>query len=227
MHSPQRNYLKLLIAAFCGLFAACAIITVNVYFPEKDVKQAYKSLDDMLLKQGDGKGGTDQAPAQPSPAPAGEPQEPPKPQSHLVVPGFSLVVEAHAAEANVADELAIELSSMSDVLKAYDEMNKRLPELNRLRDSGAVGETNQGLVTIRDKTKGAGKDDLVKAENENRKTVITGMAKAILKVNRQPVTDAGVKQVLGKAAATYAATKQEGARTGWWIQLPNGRWVQK
>lgn len=223
MHIP-RNYLKLLVAACCGLLAACAIITVNVYFPEKDVKQAYKSLDDMLLKQGE-KGAADQAP--PQKAPADPPQETPKPQSHLVIPGFSLVAEAHAAEANVADELAIELSSMSDVLKAYDEMNRRLPELNRLRESGAVGETNQGLVTIRDKAKGAGKDELVRAENENRKTVITGMARAILKVNKQPVTDAGVKQVLGKAAATYAATKQDGARSGWWIQLPNGRWVQK
>ncbi len=35
-----------------GLLAACAFITVNVYFPEKDVKQAYRSLDEMLLKQG-------------------------------------------------------------------------------------------------------------------------------------------------------------------------------
>jgi hypothetical protein len=220
----MHNFLKTVIAASCGLLAACAIITVNVYFPEKDVKQAYKSLDDMLLKQG-GKG-ADQAPAQTAPAPS-EPQETPKPQSRLVIPGVSLVTEAHAAEASVADELAIELSSMSDVLKAYDEMNKRLPELDRLRESGAVGETNQGLVTIRDKTKAATKDELVKAENENRKTVITGMAKAILKVNKQPVTDTGVKQVLGKAAATYAATKQDAARAGWWIQLPNGRWVQK
>ena len=116
---------------------------------------------------------------------------------------------------------------MPDVLKAYDEMNRRLPELNRLRDSGAVGETSQGLVSIRDKAKAAGKDDLIKAENENRKAVITGMAKAILKVRGLPVNDAGMKQVLGKAAATYAATKQEGAKAGWLIQLPNGRWVQK
>ncbi len=223
MRAPHRNWLKLSIAAACGLLAACAIITVNVYFPEKDVKQAYKSLDDMLLKQGNGKGATDQAPA----PPAGETPETPKPQSRLLIPGFSLVAAADAAEANVADELAVELSSMPEVLKAYDDMNKRLPELNRLRDSGAVGETNQGLVSIRDKAKAAGKDELVKAENENRKAVITGMAKAILKVNRQPVTDARVKQVLGKAAATYAATKQEGAKAGWWTQLPNGRWVQK
>jgi hypothetical protein len=32
---------------------------------------------------------------------------------------------------------------------------------------------------------------------------------------------------LGKAAATYADTKREAAKTGWWIQLANGRWIQK
>ena len=34
-------------------------------------------------------------------------------------------------------------------------------------------------------------------------------------------------QLLGQAAKTYADTKREAARTGWWQQLPNGRWVQK
>ena len=27
------------------LLVACAVITVNIYFPEKDVKEAYKSLE--------------------------------------------------------------------------------------------------------------------------------------------------------------------------------------
>lgn len=31
-------------------FAACAIITVNVYFPEKEVKSAYRSLEEELLQ---------------------------------------------------------------------------------------------------------------------------------------------------------------------------------
>jgi hypothetical protein len=32
---------------------------------------------------------------------------------------------------------------------------------------------------------------------------------------------------MGKAAATYAETRRDAAKPGWWIQLPNGRWVQK
>lgn len=213
-----RKIIRWLVTGLAGLLTACAIITVNVYFPEKDVKEAYKSLDEMLLKHG----GMDQTEAPPA-----EPKEEVKPQSRLRLPvSLQLISEAHAAE-TVADELAVELASMPDVLKAYEEIKSRLSELNDLRESGVVGETNQGLVAIRDKARGAGKEDFVKAVNDSRKVVITGMAKAILKVNKQPMDEAGFKQVLPKAAATYATIRQEAAKPGWWIQLPNGRWVQK
>jgi hypothetical protein len=87
----------------------------------------------------------------------------------------------------------------------------------------------QGLVTIRDKAKAAGKEDLVKAENANRKTVIMGMAKAIRDINvrKQPGVKLDMNQLTGKASAIYAETKHEAARPGWWVQLANGNWVQK
>jgi len=220
----KRTIMKALLTGLSGMLAACAIITVNVYFPEKAVKEAYKSLDEMLLKQGEEKPDSDgQKPAEQKPAPdAG-------PQSRLFewLPSFALVGEAFAAE-NYADQLAIEISSMPDVLKAYDEMKARLPQLDALRDRGVVGETNQGLVTVHDKGQATPQDEaLVKAENGNRKIVITAMAKAILKLNKQPESKAAIGQVLPKAAATYADAKREAAEPGWWIQLANGRWVQK
>jgi uncharacterized protein len=221
--------MKWLVAVACSLLAACAVITVNVYFPEKAAKEAYKSLDEMLLKNADKAGAPEQAPpGQPS-AP-GQPAAPAeKPQSNLKfeLPAFSLVSAAYAADAD-ADALAIELSSMPEVLKAYDDMNHRLPRLNALFASGAIGLTNQGLVSVRDKTKmGAQDEGLVTAENQSRKTVVGSMAKAILKLNKQKESKAALDQVLGKAAATYADTKREAAPAGWWVQLQNGRWVQK
>lgn len=212
----NRTVVKWLLSALCGFLAACAIITVNVYFPEKDVKQAYKSLDEMLLKQGEEK------------APAEEKKgEEVKPQSRLLHGVNISLVPAAFAQENIADDLAVELASMPEVLKAYDEMRARLPRLNALLDSGAVGLNKQGRISVRDKTKLGNNQALVDAENENRKTVITGMAKAILKINKQPVTDKGINQVMGKAAAIYAETKREAARPGWLVQLPNDRWVQK
>ena len=146
------NIVKWSVAALCGLLAACAVITVNVYFPEKDVKQAYKSLDEMLLKQE----GDTTKPAEDNHPGTEEKKKPEevKPQSSLSGTrfNFSLVTFASAAE-NVADDLAVEFSSMPEVLKAYDEMRKRLPQLNALFASGAVGLNKQGRITVRDKAK--------------------------------------------------------------------------
>ena len=224
------------VAALCALLAACAVITVNVYFPEKDVKEAYKSLDEMLLKQdGETKPPEVQQPSeeQQSPAgtPAGEEEQQPaeeKPQSRLNdnLLDMSMVAVAFAAE-NIADDLAIEMSSMPEVLKAYDEIKANMPQLNALRDSGAVGENKQGLIWVLDKGKLGGNDALVRNVNDSRKVVITGMARAILKVNKQPETKAAMNQVMGKAAAMFADVRREEAKPGWWIELANGKWVQK
>lgn len=218
------NLLKWLLAGIFGLLTACAIITVNVYFPEKAVKEAYKSLDDMLLKNG-----ADKPPAS-DVLPGAEPAAPvEKPQSRLIneLSTFSFVGVAQAAE-NYADDLAVELAGMPEVLKAYDDMNRRLPRLTALFDSGAVGLTSQGLIMVRDKSKTNAQDDgLISAENQSRKTVVSSMAKAILKITKVKESKPALDQVLGKAATTYAETKRDAAKPGWWYQLPNGRWLQK
>ena len=226
----KTRFMKGLLAIACFLLAACAVITVNVYFPEKAAKEAYKSLDDMLLKNGADKtpAAEQTPPSQPSPSPD-QAAPPGKPQSSLTIklPSFSLVTAAYAADSD-ADALAIELSSMPEVLKAYDDMNRRVPRLNALFASGAVGLTNQGLVSVREKGKVNAQDEsLVAAENQSRKIVVESMAKAILKLGKQKESKAALDQVMGKAAATYADTKRDAAQPGWWMQLENGRWVQK
>lgn len=215
------------LALACFLFSACAVITVNVYFPEKAAKEAYKSLDDMLLKPGEKPSGGS-APLAPAP-----PVEQQSPQSRLFdrVPSLSLVSEAWAADTDAdADALAVELSSMPEVLKAYDEMSGRLPRLTALFNSGAIGISKQGLVVAPPaaKAKLAPQDEsMLAAENQSRKIVVMSMAKAILKLQKQKETKEALNQVLGRAAATFAETKREAAKPGWWMQLPNDRWVQK
>ncbi|MRR35807.1 DUF1318 domain-containing protein [bacterium] len=214
--------LSLIFAAVAGLIASCAFITVNIYFPEKEVKKAFQALDEKYLGQEEKK------PA-PEPPPVGaEPAAGEKPQSRFegVRWPFALTAVAWAAE-DVTEDLVAEISRMPEVLKAYEEMKGRLPVLDQLRDNGIVGETSQGLVTVRDPARIGDHRGVVDAENASRKTVITGMARAILKLGGRPETPANLGQVLGKAAATYAQTRQEVARPGWWIQLANGRWVQK
>ncbi|MGA7826804.1 MAG: DUF1318 domain-containing protein [Geobacteraceae bacterium] len=211
----KKAFTRWTIAAATGLLAACAFITVNVYFPEKDVKQAYQSLDEMLLKK-EPKGEVQPLPEQQKPAE--------KPLSFI--PAISFAKEAWAQE-DLGNKLATELSGIPEVQQAYGEMRARLPQLNALRDSGAVGEAFDGRVVVRDQSKAANAQAIVQAENNNRKTVIINMAKAILRLHKQQETKDALNQVLSKAAATYADTKREEAKTGWWIQLANGRWVQK
>ncbi|WP_136524457.1 DUF1318 domain-containing protein [Geomonas ferrireducens] len=219
----KTKLIKLLFSVSCIFLAACAVITVNVYFPEKAAKEAYKSLDDMLLKTGEAPGSQKVPPGVPPAAPQD------KPQSRVF--DFSLVTAAYAADTDAdADALAVELSSMPQVLKAYDDMSKRLPRLNTLFASGAVGLSKQGLVVIPPSAKGklAPQDEaLVSSENQSRKVVVTSMAKAILKLQKQKESKEAMNQVLGKAAATFAETKREAAQPGWWVQLQNDRWVQK
>ena len=210
-----------LSAACCGLFAACAVITINVYFPEKAAKEAYKSLDDMMLKNPP----SDKPPVKEQQVPPST--ETPSQSSLGRFLNISLVATAHAADAE-SDALAVEVASMPEVTRAYGEMSQRLPRLTALFDSGAVGLTNQGLVTIRDKTKVMPQDEaLVSAENVSRKAVVSAMAKAIFKVTKQEDTKAALGQVMSKAAATFAEAKREAAKPGWWVQGQNGRWLQK
>lgn len=214
----KRALIRWTAAGALGLLAACAFITVNVYFPEKDVKQAYKSLDEMLLQQ--------KVPSAPEETPpGGEPKvQGEKPVSLL--PSFRLVPAAFAQE-DLAGRLAREVAGIPEVQKAYEEMRARMPQLNALRDSGVVGEAVDGRVVLRDQSRAADAKAVVDAENGNRKTIITNMAKAILRINNQPETKDNLQQVLGKAAATYADTKRDEAKPGWWIQNAAGRWVQK
>lgn len=219
------NTFKILLAGACGLLVSCAIITVNVYFPEKAVKDAYKSVDGMMLK---GSGDSTPSPEKQPPEGTGKTPEV-KPQSRIMrmLPELSFASPAFAAE-NSADELAVELASMPEVTKAYEVMSRNLARVRELLTSGAVGLTSQGLISVRDKAKVTPQDEtMLKTENESRKTIITGMAKAILKMNKQTEAKADMNQLLGKSAATYAEAKRDEALPGWWMQLQNGKWVQK
>ena len=235
--------LKWSIAALCALLAACAVITVNVYFPEKDVKEAYKSLDEMLLKQGGESKPPEEKKSDEKPTVEGQPAvEQPKapapvedrgevkPQSRLWNHAMRIaLVNEVFAEENLADQLAVETSSMPEVIKAYDQMRERLPRIHALFESGAVGLNKQGLITVRDKAKAGGSEALISDENESRKAVITGMAKALQKITekQQPGVNTNLNELMKRAATTFADVRREEAKPGWWVELANGRWVQK
>ena len=170
---------------------SCMVITVNIYFPEKEVKEAFKALEKELM------------------TPEGEKPKPKpdvKPESSIK---FELVTSAYAQEPGLSDKIAEIVKKMPDVVNAYKEMGARITDIDKLRDSGAVGEGNSGMLVVRDeKLLTPDQKKLVSAENENRKTVINGMAKAIIRINRVPENEQNLKQVMPQAVEQFAAIRQ-------------------
>ena len=215
---------RLLIVTLGALlsFAACAIITVNVYFPEKDVKEAYRSLEDELLEPAPKKPGSTSSP---------------KPSSRLEgrallavadVWRVALVPDAFAQD-DLAQRIAEEIKTYPEVVAAYKAMGQRLERLNQLRDQELVGEGRDGKVVLRAKPPKVGEAEtkFVDEVNRDREVIINGMAKAILKLTKQESSSANLAKVRPQASETFASLRRDKAKPGSWVQLPDGTWKRK
>ena len=89
---------------------------------------------------------------------------------------------------------------------------QRLGSLDQLKSSGAIGETNRGLVDLRAASPTAG--DLVVAENRDRGLVYAAIAQQ---------TGSTVDTV-GRARAKQIAAA---SAPGVWVQRESGEWYQK
>jgi uncharacterized protein YdbL (DUF1318 family) len=93
-----------------------------------------------------------------------------------------------------------------------ERMAARLPTIVELKKEGIIGENNKGyLAYVTDKRV---KQDIVAAENEDRRAVYSAIA-------RQQGTTA---EVVGVLRAKQIAEK---AQPGEWIQNENGQWETK
>jgi uncharacterized protein YdbL (DUF1318 family) len=200
---------KLIAVALFFIIVSCAVITVNIYFPEKDVKEAYKTLEKELMD-------TDKKPDEKKPEG--------KPESSMK---FELFASAYAQESGVADKISETVKKMPDVVNAYKEMGARITDIDRLRDSGVVGEGKDGLLVVREGTLNETDKKIVDKENENRRTVMKGMAKAIIRINRVPENEANLNQVMPQAVEQFASIRRDSAKKGWWVQDVNGNWTKK
>jgi uncharacterized protein YdbL (DUF1318 family) len=101
-------------------------------------------------------------------------------------------------------------TAFADDIKAR--MKNRLPVIKKLKTEGIVGEDNKGYLQFVGGNKA--KADVVAAENKDRKTVYTAIAK-------QQGTTA---ELVGKRRALQIAKK---AAPGEWVQDAGGNWIQK
>lgn len=101
-------------------------------------------------------------------------------------------------------------TAFADDIKAR--MKNRLPVIKQLKDEGIVGEDNKGYLQFVGGKKA--KADVVAAENKDRETVYTAIAK-------QQGTTA---ELVGKRRALQIANN---AAPGEWIQDAGGNWIKK
>lgn len=176
-----------------------ACVTVNVYFPAKEVeKKAGDIIDDIRQKE---------------PSPPTSSVDPQSPLSQLNDFIFNRGL-AHAQKGVNGSNPAIQ--------NLKQQIRERFPRLVPFFQKGAIGEGRTGLVEILDHNKvtPAEKNELkslVEAENRDRRALYQEVAKSM---NITP-------DQIGKVQRIFARKWQQSAERGWWIQKEDNTWVQK
>ncbi len=226
------------LSVFLFLNLSCAIVTINVYFPAEEVKDVFKALEDELLddtEQEDADTETDveQESMEEENAADSEqtsfiyPSQPNITTSKIIATKrvFTLIPEVYAA-GNITSKILNSIKSNPEVQKAYDRRNGRLSAINKILSKRLAGEGNNGLVVARGNL-AQGDRDLIEAENSDRKIIIEGMAKAIIKINKLEMTPDNVKSVKPQAAEQFAAVRRDEVKSGTLVQYPDGKWGSK
>ncbi|MGD9651298.1 MAG: hypothetical protein AB7I96_05385 [Candidatus Dadabacteria bacterium] len=212
MHILKLAHLKFLLLAASFYAASCATITVNVYFPAEEVREAYSNLEEEFLEE--------PAP-QPTPAPGAKPT--PGPQSKYKYPDKPVLSERKVivlkkevsldfgeyawAQGNIAQQITEKIRSMPDVIQAYKRRSQRLTTIRQMVSQGLVVEGSQGLLV----QKGSLTPDQTQAfnaENADRQIIIRGMAKAIVEINNIEPTPENIEKVLPEAARQFASVRR-------------------
>ncbi|MET0807219.1 MAG: YdbL family protein [Pseudoxanthomonas sp.] len=191
------------------LLTAC--VTINVYFPAAEAKEAAKEFVDKVI------GDTVPASGKPAPpAPGGGSaslQRPQRPFNWLALVGIG------TAYAQESADITIKTPAIQAI---QGRMASRFSsQLRAGFDAGALGLTSDGMVELRDASKLALKDRVattqaVADDNRDRKAVYREVAVA----NGHPEWES---QIRGIFSQQWIAS----AHPGWWYQDAGGSWKQK
>lgn len=190
------------------LLAMSACVTINVYFPaEAAAKAADRIIQDVYGEQPAGESG-----GQPATGPQSSRQLPAQLAAYAGGLLEWLVTPAQAAADISIDSPAIR--------KLKASMERRHRQLAGHYDSGAIGMTGDGRITVRDRNLVPLKDRsrvnaLVAEENRDRDALYAEIARA----NGHPEWEAEIRQ-------TFAQRWVANARAGWYYQS-GGSWKQK
>jgi len=186
---------------FLIILGLLSCVTVNIYFPAEEVRRTAEEIVGDVRQQ----------------------SEKVEPQSSLFQGEGSLIGSlrgslgvgiAYAQSETTVSNAAIR--AIKARLKARD------AELAPFFDQGIIGESNKGYVEILSfgkldmKSKAAAKR-LVDAENGDRRALYKEIARAL---NVDP-------SQLDRIEGIFASEWQQFARSGWYVQKANGKWIRK
>lgn len=189
--------------------ALAACVTINVYFPAAEAKEAAREFVDKVM-------GEDGQPAEQKPAA--------KPGSGGGMAGLYKridpwsLVGIGSAYAQSSPDITINTPAIRAIQSS---MQQRFDSSLRAGfDAGALGFTSDGLITVRDASKLELKDRVainsaVADDNRDRKALYREVAVA----NGHPEWENQIRDV-------FARQWVERARSGWWYQS-GGSWKQK
>jgi uncharacterized protein len=204
--------LKLLIL---GLLAAC--VTVNVYFPAAAAEQAADRIIDTVTSQPGGikprEEESNKTPPQSRLTPAHAPS------LLLAAAGALITLMIPAAQAQGSPNLDI---SDPQIRAVTASMQQRFVDLKKYFDSGVIGLTADGQVTVRDPSsvplaERAVVTRLVTEDNRDRATLYAELARA----NKHPEWEPDIRRTFARRWV------ERGAQPGWYYQDSSGRWLRK
>lgn len=199
------------------LLSAC--VTINVYFPAAEAKQAAKEFVEKVINDAD----KVQIKEAPSGGGGGMVMQTPRARfdaARFDMAGFDpwVLLGIGSAQAQSAPDISIKTPAIQAI---QSRMESRFSSSLRAGfDSGALGFTSDGLVSLRDPSKVELKDRValntaVADDNRDRKAVYREVAVA----NGHPEWE---EQIRGVFAKQWISS----ARAGWWYQS-GGAWKQK
>ena len=191
--------------------ALTACVTINVYFPAAEAREAAKEFVEKVI-------GEDAMPSQPAP-PA--PESKSKSDGGGMALRFDPLMLLGIAPAYAQSQPDITLKTPA-IQAIQSRMSGRFDSsLRKYFDAGALGFGNDGLVTVHDASK-IGLSDRVAVnqavadQNRDAKAVYREIAVA----NNHPEWEAQIRGVFAKQWV-------DSARAGWWYQDASGSWKQK
>lgn len=199
----RQKILKCVSVSLAFLFLI-SCITVNIYFPEAEVKKAAEEIVNEIVKE------------------EGEKEKKDKKVQMMELDQLSLSLGSSSSllpTVYVQQETQV---STPKIRALQNAMAERRPKLKPFFSSGNIGETNDGHIKIRDESGLNLRDkallrNLVNDENNDRRNMYAEVAVA-MEIDASQIS---------RIQKIFAQLWVKNAQPGWWIQKENGEWVKK